>query len=46
VEEIAETDNSRFALCGSRLKSRGEKCDEKVQEGKEFDKLNKLKNLV
>jgi len=46
VEEIDESDKSRFAKCGERLKAREEKCDVKVQEGKDFDELMKLKNMV
>jgi len=43
---VQETDKTRFSTCGSQLKARSEKCDVKVQEGKQFDKLNKLKNEV
>jgi len=46
VEEIDESDKSRFAECGQNLKARGDKCDTKVQEGKQFDELAKLKNNV
>lgn len=46
MEEIDESDKSRFAKCGERLKAREEKCDVKVQESKQFDELMKLKNMV
>lgn len=48
VKEVNETDKLRFAKCGERIKSRTEdgKCEEKVQEGKQFDALAKLKNRV
>lgn len=48
VVEAKETDKLRFSKCGEKLKARKEddKCEEKVQQGKDFDKLNKLKNRV
>lgn len=48
VKEVSESDKLRFSKCGERIKARTEdgKCEVKVQEGKDFDALNKLKNLV
>lgn len=48
VVEVKETDKLRFSKCGEQLKARKEddRCNEKVQEGKKFDKLDKLKNRV
>lgn len=44
--EVKESDKGKFAPCGTRIKSRGELCQEKVQESKEFFEFAKPKNLV